>query len=70
MPQPTWLYCHDAEQYARDRVAEAAKSVETGEPFLSTNTPEGHVHEDWTVEMMMALEDKQVEEHFYKTAKT
>lgn len=68
MPQPTWIYGHDAEQYAYDRLQEAVDSVENGTTFHSTNTPPGHVHEGWTVEVMMALEKADVEEQFYKVA--
>ena len=68
MPQPTWLYGHDAEKYAYDRCSEAAESVTKGTKFDSSNTPEGHVHEDWTVEMMLALETTQAEEHLYQVA--
>ncbi|OQV00113.1 FAD binding domain-containing protein [Cladophialophora immunda] len=68
MPQPMWLYTFDAEKYAYDRCDEAVESVRKGTPFVSTNTPEGHVHEDWTVEMMMSLEREQAKEHFYRVA--
>jgi len=68
MPQPRWLYGLDAEKYTYDRLDDVVKSIKEGVPFESTNIPEGHVHEDWTVEMMMALESKQSQEHFYKVA--
>ncbi|KAH7110711.1 hypothetical protein EDB81DRAFT_831495 [Dactylonectria macrodidyma] len=68
MPQPLWLYTFDAAGYARKRLSEAVESVKTGSNFKSTNVPEGHVHEDWTVEMMMALEKEQAKEHFYRVA--
>ncbi|KAM5355001.1 hypothetical protein ACJ41O_001647 [Fusarium nematophilum] len=67
MPQPLWLYNFDAEKYAYDRLADAVGSTHTG-TFVSTNTPEGHVHEDWTVEMMMELEKEQAKDHFYRVA--
>lgn len=68
MPQPIWLFGHDAEQYAYDRCAEAVESVRTNKSFKSTNTPKDHVHEDWTVEMMMGLEKEQAREAFYRVA--
>lgn len=68
MPQPLWLYTFDAEKYANDRLADAVESIQKGTNFISTNTPEGHVHEDWTVEMMMSLEKDQAKEHFYQVA--
>ncbi|KAM5383739.1 hypothetical protein ACJZ2D_001728 [Fusarium nematophilum] len=68
MPQPLWLYSFDAEGYADNRLSEVVQSVKGGSPFKSTNLPEGHVHEDWTVESMMALEKEQAKEHFYRVA--
>lgn len=68
MPQPIWLYAHDPEKYAYERCDEAVESVRSGKLFVSTNTPPGHVHEDWTVEMMMALEKQQATEAFYKVS--
>jgi hypothetical protein len=68
MPQPIWLFGHDPEKYAYDKCDEAVESVKTGKAFKSTNTPEDHVHEDWTVEMMMALEKEQAREAFYRVA--
>jgi hypothetical protein len=69
MPQPMWLFAHDAERYAYDRCDELVASIESDKPFVNTNLPEGHVHEDWDVEMMMALEKKQAAEAFYKVSK-
>lgn len=68
MPQPMWLYCHDARKYAYDRCDEVVASLEASQPFVSSNLPEDYKHEDWTVEMMLALENAAVEEHLYKVA--
>ena len=68
MPQPMWLYAFDAEKYAYDRYLEVVDSVQNSTPFVSKNLPEGHVHEDWTIEMMMDLEKEQAKEHFFKVA--
>ena len=68
MPQPKWLFEFDAEKYAADHLEQVVDSVENGSAFISTNVPEDHVHEDWTVEMMMALEKEQTKEHFFKVA--
>ncbi|KAM5347557.1 hypothetical protein ACJ41O_007381 [Fusarium nematophilum] len=68
MPQPAWIYGHDAEKYAYDRLQDAVDSVRKGAKFDSTNTPPGYVHEDWTVETMMGLERAEVEGNFYKVA--
>ncbi|KAH7068617.1 hypothetical protein FB567DRAFT_585047 [Paraphoma chrysanthemicola] len=66
MPHPIWLYNFDAEKYAYDRLDDAVDSISKGTAFVSSNTPEGHVHEDWTVDMMMKLEKEQAKEHFYR----
>lgn len=58
LPQPRWLNGSDAEQYAIDNFDAAVKSLKDGTPFQSSNVPEGHVHEDWTIETMMAMEGK------------
>lgn len=68
MPQPAWLYGHDAEKYTYDRYLDAIKSIESGTPFVSTNIPEDHVHEDWTIETMMALEGTKAADHLYKVS--
>jgi 2-polyprenyl-6-methoxyphenol hydroxylase-like FAD-dependent oxidoreductase len=68
MPQPMWLFGFDAEAYAYQRLPDALKSIKEETPFTSTNTPEGHVHEDWTVDMMMKLEKEQATEAFYRVA--
>jgi len=66
MPQPSWLFQHDAEQYAYDRCDEAVDSVRKDTYFQSRNIPEGHVHEEWTVEMMMDMDKRQARDAFYK----
>lgn len=65
MPQPAWLYGADAEKYAYDNAQAVIKAIEEGTRFVSTNVPEGHVHEDWTIESMMALESKTAESATY-----
>lgn len=65
MPQPAWLYGHDAEKYAEEKYEEAASHILKGTPFVSTNLPEGYVHEEWTVEEMMAKENES-NASFYK----
>jgi len=67
-PQPIWLDSHNAEQYAYDHAEAAANHIKTPDsPFTSINLPDGHVHEDWTVETMMALEKEQAkEDSFYR----
>jgi hypothetical protein len=29
-----------------------------GEPFISTNTPEGHIHEEWSIEEVLEEEKR------------
>jgi len=65
LPQPVWLNGHDAEQYAYENYDAVTSHVLNGTPFKSTNIPEGHVHEDWTIATMLAAEGKQAEEGFY-----
>jgi hypothetical protein len=48
---------HDAEQYAKDNVDAVVSHIEKGTPSTSTNVPEGHVHEDWNVEQLIALQE-------------
>lgn len=66
-PQPAWLNGIDAAEYASQRFGEIIAHLETGAPFTSTNVPEKHVHEDWTVDQMLAYEGKKVSADFYKT---
>ncbi|KAF4950242.1 hypothetical protein FGADI_8330 [Fusarium gaditjirri] len=68
MPQPLWLFDFDAEKYTYDRFDKVVDSVKNGTSFVSKNIIEDHVHEDWTVEMMMTLEKEQAKEHFYRVA--
>lgn len=56
LPQPRWLNGHDAEQYAKDNFEAAVSHLNRGTLFRSTNIPEDHVHEDWTIGEMMARE--------------
>ncbi|EUC27321.1 hypothetical protein COCCADRAFT_112011 [Bipolaris zeicola 26-R-13] len=46
IPQPLWLYCHDAEAYAYEKCQAVVDHVKSGTPFESANLPEGYVHED------------------------
>ncbi|KAH8650770.1 hypothetical protein BGZ61DRAFT_375462 [Ilyonectria robusta] len=65
MPQPEWLYGANAIKYTIDNMDAAIDNVEKGSPFISTNVPEGHEHEDWSVESMMELEKQQSQASFY-----
>jgi len=56
LPQPDWLYRHDAESYTYERWEDVTEHLLTGKPFVSTNTYDGHVHEDWTVQGVMEME--------------
>ncbi|KAJ3545767.1 hypothetical protein NM208_g2348 [Fusarium decemcellulare] len=58
MPQPKWLTAHDAEKYAYEKIKEATRSLQENVPFMSTNTYEGYIHEDWTIETMLELTEK------------
>ncbi|KAF2811870.1 FAD/NAD(P)-binding domain-containing protein [Mytilinidion resinicola] len=65
LPQPVWLNGHDAEQYAYDNFDAVTANVLKQAPFTSTNVPEGHVHEDWTIATMMSAEGEKAEAGFY-----
>ncbi|KAJ3547719.1 hypothetical protein NM208_g1364 [Fusarium decemcellulare] len=66
-PQPAWLLGSDAVKYAEDNFEAVKAHIEKGAVFQSTNVPDGHVHQDWTIEMMLANEGKRVDKDFYKT---
>jgi len=66
MPQPAWLLGHDARKYARDNFEAVVSHLQHGTPLVATNVPEGHVHEEWTVEMLLDREGKVVDKDFYK----
>jgi hypothetical protein len=66
LPQPRWLNGSDAEQYAYDNFEAMKSHLQKGTPFKSTNVPEDHVHEDWTIETMMSFEHKKAAETVYK----
>jgi hypothetical protein len=68
MPQPAWLYAHDAEQYAIDNLDAAIASIKDGVEFRNTNTPQDYVHEDWTVESMMEAEKTASNGSMYKVS--
>jgi hypothetical protein len=56
LPQPDWLYAHDAEAYTYERWNDVVRHLRDGTEFKSTNTYKGHVHEDWTVAGVMEAE--------------
>ncbi|KAL6405131.1 hypothetical protein AUP68_11975 [Ilyonectria robusta] len=66
-PQPAWLLGSDATKYAEEQFEAVKASIESGKPFVSTNIPEGHVHEDWAIETMLGHEGKLADKDFYKT---
>lgn len=59
MPQPKWLFGSDAERLVNENYEKVMAAVENGTDFRPDNLPDGYVHEDWTVESMMALEKEQ-----------
>jgi len=66
LPQPEWLNGHDAEKYADDNFESVVSHLEKGTPFQSTNVPDGYVHEDWTIQTMMAREGQKAGDGFYQ----
>lgn len=67
LPQPAWLLGIDATKYAEENFDSVVRCLQEGTPFVSTNVPAGHFHEDWTIETMLAHEGRKVDESFYKT---
>lgn len=66
LPQPEWLNGHDASDYASSQYDKVVEHLSKGAPFQSTNIPEGHVHEDWTIEEMMSRDGQRPEDSFYQ----
>ncbi|EXM15810.1 hypothetical protein RAB80_003833 [Fusarium oxysporum f. sp. vasinfectum] len=54
-PMPEWLYDADARKYAYDNAEAVIAHIKTGAPFTNTNVPEGHVHQEWTMDEVVAL---------------
>ncbi|KAG8665100.1 uncharacterized protein FPOAC1_013078 [Fusarium poae] len=54
-PMPGWLYDADARKYAYDNAEAVIAHIKTGAPFTNTNVPEGHVHQEWTMDEVVAL---------------
>ncbi|EXJ76282.1 uncharacterized protein A1O5_00790 [Cladophialophora psammophila CBS 110553] len=67
LPQPEWLNGVDATKYAGEKFDEVIANIQSATPFVSTNIPEGYVHEDWTIEQMLAYEGKKADKDFYRT---
>jgi len=67
LPQPMWLNGIDAQSYAQENFDGVVAHLQSRAPFTSTNIPEGHIHEDWTIDEMLAFEGKKVDKTFYKT---
>lgn len=59
LPFPSWLMGMDAEVYAEANYDAVVSHLETGTPFTSTNVPPNHLHEDWTVASLLAMESSQ-----------
>ncbi|QPC60721.1 hypothetical protein HYE67_002952 [Fusarium culmorum] len=54
-PMPGWLYDANARQYAYENAEAVIAHIKTGAPFINTNIPEGHVHQEWTMDEAVAL---------------
>ncbi|PNP73559.1 hypothetical protein FNYG_13104 [Fusarium nygamai] len=54
-PMPGWLYDANARQYVYDNAQAVIAHIKTGAPFTNTNVPEGHVHQEWTMDEVVAL---------------
>jgi hypothetical protein len=67
LPQHGWILGHDARKYARDNFEGVVRHLRNGTPFVSTNVPKGHVHEEWTVEALLQHDGQTVGKEFYRT---
>ncbi|KAH7394850.1 hypothetical protein BKA66DRAFT_509595 [Pyrenochaeta sp. MPI-SDFR-AT-0127] len=67
LPQHGWVLGHDARKYARDNFEGVVHHLRNGTPFVSTNVPKGHVHEEWTVEALLQHDGQTVGKEFYRT---
>ncbi|ETS78337.1 hypothetical protein PFICI_10399 [Pestalotiopsis fici W106-1] len=56
--QGQWMWRHEPEKYAYDNYHPALEHLQNGAEFANTNIPRGHVHEDWTVDELMAKIEK------------
>lgn len=52
----SWIWAHNALQYAEDRYNDALRAVKEGTELENTNLPLGHVYEPWTIEKEMEHE--------------
>lgn len=68
IPQPDWLYSHDAEQYGYDQFDAVVAHLTEGKPFKNTNLPADYQHEEWNIKTMTDLDKKTGTENLYKIA--
>ena len=53
-----WILDHDPEQYAIDNFEDALAHVKHGTPFQNTNTPPGAKYQPWTIDGLLAAQQK------------
>ncbi len=56
--QPYWLFGGDTEAYAYHAYNEVVDCLKSGKEFIPKNVPEGYTHKDWTMEDMLAADEK------------
>ncbi|KAK6822017.1 hypothetical protein PG987_014842 [Apiospora arundinis] len=56
--QGRWLWKHDPEKYVHENFGKALDHLQKGNPFQNTNIPPGYVHEEWSVDELMARVEK------------
>lgn len=65
LPQPDWLYGADAERYGHENYEAVMAHVRKGTPFKNTNLPPDYVHQEWTIDGMMAQDKAKAEKEVY-----
>ena len=54
----TWVWRHDAEEYAVDNFGKVLEHFAGGRPFKNTNIPPGYTPKAWTMDEMIQLENE------------
>ncbi|PWY71713.1 FAD/NAD(P)-binding domain-containing protein [Aspergillus heteromorphus CBS 117.55] len=53
-----WVWKHNPEPYAEENYNKVLDHLQRGTPFQDTNTPRGHVYRDWTIDEIMAVQER------------
>ncbi|PYH95250.1 FAD/NAD(P)-binding domain-containing protein [Aspergillus ellipticus CBS 707.79] len=53
-----WIWKHDPEPYAEENYGKVLEHLQRGTPFQDTNIPPGHVYRDWSIDEILALQER------------